>query len=595
MKNFLFLIIIPLYLSCSTSHHKTNQNKVKEAISAIDGIEEIYTFGPTELEKTQFVDKAKDYGLDGLKAYNFYVVDLDLDGHSDLVYLENFYDSPKFLRFNPENRKFEPFLRDFFTQEIKASYLLFYDFNGDGIVDVLVGVFNQKTELEKIPLMLFNGKIEDGKLTFYKNEEAIKIPPGPHASVVPVDYNLDGELDLFVSNWYESKDGKMMAMPDILLENHKGIFTEKKFSLEDEYIQDKDKTLFLNATPTISASVCDIDQNGYPDILTSSTNGAPNKLWMNLYRLRKGERYFKDYGKESQYASDNEGNLNPYGGGRTFINLCADYNDDGIMDIFSGELSHSYDPVTSDKSSILTGSRFKFPPFFYRTEYFKESDSSLWHQSDRRALWQDFNNDGTLDLLIDNSGYPPHTRLVLFKQDENKDFNDVAEEVGINIINPISSVVLDINKDGKLDILTAQTNIRNAKIKERIYLFENQGDIPRGQRIYLYGIKSNRMGLGATLIFRINKTGKILFRKRTVEYSYGNLPPQNEEGIHIALPEDEVIESITVRWPYADKANQEASSMEKKYIYTKDYKKEPYITLCENGKILRSKNKGCEK
>lgn len=591
IKLFLFFF----FLGCA--HQKKDvfsPEELTRSMNIIDEVETKYVFGPTQKAATHFVDKTEEYGLGGIKGYNFNVVDLDADGFSDLVVLESFYDTPLFFRYNPELKKFEKFTHSFFRKNIKASYLLFYDFNRDGLLDVLVGVLNQKSEIEKSPLALYNGKMVDGNLVFRKNPKALVLNPGPHASVVPIDYNLDGKLDLYVSNWFEMVNNNPTPMPDVFLENKNGIFKVKNAYLTDEYERNPGDTAYVNATPTFGASVCDVDQNGFPDILTATTNGAVNKLWLNMYRLRAGQRYYKNFGRESRYAADAEGNLNPFGGGRTFISLCADYNDDGIMDVFLGEVSHSYDALSVDKSSILTGSRFKFPPLFIRTEYFKESESSLWHQSDKRAIWQDFNNDGLLDLLIDNSGYPPHTRMVLFEQDGTHAFEDKALEYGINIINPQNTVYLDVNQDGKLDILTGQSNIRNAKIEQRLYLFENQIETnAKIYRFYLRGEKSNDLGLGAMLIFKINKNDEIIYRRRNVEYSYGGLPAQNEMGIHLALPEGEKLLWVKVRWPYASEANAEVSNLEKIYKLPDDSKKLQNITLCENGKVVSGKMRAC--
>lgn len=592
---FKFLLFSLLFISCSSRDKDIlSSEELNRSISIIDEVETEYDFGPTQKENFKYVDKTKIYGLEGYKGYNFNVVDLNSDGYSDLVVLESFYDTPVFLRFNPEKKKFEKFSHNFFEQDMKASYFLFYDFDNDGILDVLVGVLNQKTEIEKSTLAIYKGEIESGNLIFKIDRKRIQIEAGPHATVVPVDYNLDGWLDLYIGNWFEEKKGNPTPVPDILLENKNGIFRNKSIDLTSEYDRNTGDSAYVNATPTYGASICDMDQNGFPDILSFSTNGGSNKLWMNMYRLRKGERYFKDYGKESRFASDTDGNLNPFGGGRSFIGLCADYNDDSIIDVFLGEVSHSYDSSSFDKSSVLTGSRFKFPPKFIRTEYFKESESSLWHQSDKRAMWQDFNNDGSLDLLVDNSGYPPHTRMVLFEQDGTHAFVDRSLEYGINIINPTSSVYLDINQDGKLDLLTGQSNIRNAKIKERIYLFENQTEFEgKSFRFYLKGYRANLWGIGAMLIFKVKSGSEVVYKRRNVEYSYGGLPPQNELGIHFSLKKDETLEWVKVRWPYATSANTSVTSMEKVYHLKESKEKVQNYTLCESGQVLHGKMRGC--
>ena len=129
---------------------------------------------------------------------------------------------------------------------------------------------------------------------------------------------------------------------------------------------------YYNATPTFGVSTCDIDQNGFPDILTSSNNGYYNKLWFNLFDPSINYRHFRDYAKETGYASDNNGARDRLGGGHSFVAVCADYNNDGLMDVYSGELFHSHDNESKDKSALLTGSRSIFPPKFLRTEYIND-------------------------------------------------------------------------------------------------------------------------------------------------------------------------------------------------------------------------------
>src|SRR5690606_1206196 len=134
---------------------------------------------------------------------------------------------------------------------------------------------------------------------------------------------------------------------------------------------------------------------------------------------------------------------------------------------------HAYDNSSVDKSSILTGSKETYPPYFLRTEYLSDAHNDYWNQGDRRAIWFDYNLDGRVDLLVDNSGFPPHSKLVLFEQDETKSFINNAGQLGIDIVNPMSSIILDLNRDGKMDIITAQNNIRRSEIPARLYVFEN--------------------------------------------------------------------------------------------------------------------------
>ena len=535
---------------------------------------------------THFIDKAKEYGLDKVKAYNINVADINGDDYSDIVVIPSFYSEPVFYYFNIAQKKFikgeSPF-----PDAIKASYLLFYDINNDKVLDAITGVLNQKTEVSKEPFRIYHGKLnKDKKLKFIEVKTDLKA--SPNSSVGLIDYDLDGQLEFYISNWFGRHKGNPIPHRDMLLKKTDKGYEDVTKLLVGEMKQNADKAMYIKATPTYGVQVCDMDQNGYPDILTSSTNHYPNKLWMNRYKFREEYRYFEDVGVKSGFASDSEGLLNTQGGGRTFAVACTDYNNDGIMDAFLGELTHNYDNEGIDKSSILTGRTLKSSPRFFRTEYTQDSFDPNWHQADRRAIWADINNDGLIDLLVDNSGYPPYTKLVYFQQHADHSFSNMSLEYGIDIMNPISTVILDVNRDGKLDILTSQSSIRDDHLSPRMYLFENNLDIKENKslRFYLRGKRSNYHGLNATVVLKVKKDGKYIYRMQNVAYSYGALPPQNEEGIHFGLMAGEEVINVTVRWPFATKLNENRSTIEKVYTLKLDIEDYMYITLCEDGDYL---------
>jgi hypothetical protein len=586
------LICILLLMTGCSSNSLKDLFFTKEVDKTLDTISEEQdpSYSPTIQSKTDFTDSTESYGLAGLKAANINAVDFNQDGYTDLVILPDYFTQPQFYQFNSITKKFELLDYSPFAKGVKASYIMFYDLDRDYILDALVGVLNQKTELAQRPIRLFKGIIQDKRLFFKETVGAIPMKAGSSASMNLIDFDLDGDLDLFIGNWFGRYKGNPIPEHDVLLENDNGKYKLKTSRLSGENQQNPDKTMYINATPTYASSICDIDQNGFPDILTASTNGYANKLWMNRYRLRQKLRYFQDFGRTSLYGGDTEGNLTARGGGRTFATSCADYNNDGIMDVFLGELYHNYDNEIHDKSSILTGARLKFPPRFLRTEYFLDSEDLQWHQADRRGIWFDYNHDGLLDLMIDNSGYPPHSRMILFKQLPDHSFVNVAKEVGIDLVNPHSTIVADFNRDGKMDILTAQSDIRDARIKRRLYLFENNGSYQGNYiRIYPRGKKSNWHALGAMIILKVTNDGNTFYRRQYVDYSQGGLPPQNEEGILFGLQPGDKIEFIKVRWPYTKRLNQNRAGLEQIYNFQYDLKETRDITLCENGDYLIGK------
>ncbi len=550
--------------------------------------------GPTSKVESIFRDKTPEYGLEGMQATNLYAVDFDSDGHTDLVLLPEYYSRPIFLHFNFLTKKFEKLASDPGQNLPKASFLVFADLDHDGVLDLLLGTLYQKTELAQTPLLLYRGRLNSKNEIEYQeiNDAFPKGLWGPSAATL-VDYNLDGKLDLFLSNWYDLTSKQLKPVPDRLLQGEEFNFkSDVSALLQNEFKLDKSTKQYLNAKPTYGASLCDIDQNGYVDILTVSSGGHSNKLWMSMAQ-KDGQIFYEDFGDATGYSHDLDGAQDLLGGGNGFFSLCADYNNDGIMDIFYGSQFHHYDNEKRDHSAILTGKTRDFPPQFLRTPYDEHDEKDPWTQSDRRGIWFDYNNDGLLDLLVENSGFPPYTRLVLFEQQPDHSFVDVSAKLGIDLLNPAGSVVADFNHDGVFDLVVGQSNMRDAKIKPRIYFFENQKkDLGKQSlRIYLRGQKSNAQGIGALLLLKRTTT----VSRQMVQYNYGGLPSQNEEGVLFGLGKEKA-KKLTISWPFEvkDKLGR-TSPLVLEYSLEKLKGNGPYeITVCDSGKWIQGKKANCQ-
>lgn len=581
---FIFLLIS----SCSSIDDRIRKifgkSKKKEAPTKVI---KALNYGPSKkISHSGFIDKTKKYGLDNVSGVRFYGVDFNNDKSTDLIILPDYFSVPEFYQFNKKKQKYQKIKYKPFGRPIRLSYLNFTDINKDGVIDALVVTLNQKSELTKSPLRIFSGKIRKGKIYFTEQQNIIqhsdleKVKSLPISSVSLFDYDLDGKLDMYLGNWFQyNGDRSTNLVPDWLLKGNRFKFYNYTSVLQGElYKTEPEDRVYPNATPSFATSTCDIDQNGYPDVLVSSSSGYRNKMWMNIYDKKRKVRSYQDYAQSAGLAFDREGQLELTGGGNTFTMSCADYNNDGIFDVFVGELFHYQDQDSVDRSSILTGKEKNFPPKFIRTQYTNE-DAPNWSQGDRRSLWFDYNNDGLLDLLVDNSGFPPDSRLVLFEQQNDHSFINKAMKVGVDIVNPAGSIILDINNDGRMDILTGQSRIRDDNIKSRVYLFENH--IPRESkrsiRFYLSGRYSNSDGIGSLITLRTNRGTK----KQWVEYNQGAQGSQNEKGISFGLRSGEKAQWVQVAWPYRGRKGQ----LKKTYNLRKlKFKRHLPLTLCENGR-----------
>lgn len=532
-----------------------------------------------------FVDKTDEYGLKDIQGVHLYAVDANNDGATDLVVLDDFLASPKFYFFDKKEKKFKLGATPF-NELVRASYLNFIDLDHDGVLDVIVGNLNQKSEVTQFPARVFKGTVTDKKLT-YVQKTILPIGVLPTASIVPFDFNLDGEIDLYVANWFSQKDANPKPLPDSLLQGNGFDFTNISTQLQGEYEVSRIDKSYPNATPTFGASVCDVDRNGLPDIMTNNSNGYYNKLWLNI-----DGKNFTNYGTLTGYAADTEGSADSKGGGNSFFSLCGDYNNDSFVDIVVGNLSKDSDAESRDKSAVLTGSTKTFPPKFYRTEIFPEEKSDNWSEGNRRGIWLDYNLDGLVDLLIANSGFPPTSRMFFYEQQPDHEYIDRAREMGVNMMNPSGMVSIDLNGDGVMDFISGQSKVRAGDINSRIYVFENQtkrhgkGSI----RFHLQGKKSNYHGISSTLTFRTNKNSRF----GEANYAYGSLPSQNEEGVYFAFG-TETPKNVEVRWSIgnADKLGRISPLIKIYNLQNLSGKgKHLELNLCEDGRVL-SKNKNC--
>ncbi len=363
-----------------------------------------------------------------------------------------------------------------------------------------------------------------------------------------VDYDKDGDLDLFVANYIDLDlktaptpetgpclyKGTMVACGPPGLEGGKNILYRNNGDGRLTDVSDKSGVTKAFGTYGLGVVVADFDNDGWPDIYVAN-DSSPSALYHN-----NKDGTYTDIGVEvgAAYSSDGK----PQAGMGVGV---GDYDGDGLLDIFktnfSGDTSTLYRNLGL-KSGLLTFDDVTF--------------TSGIGVNTRWLGWGcgfvDFDNDGWLDIFLVNghvypeverleteAGYPQ--RKVLYRNLRNGNFKDITEQIGGPLIEPTASrgcAFGDFDNDGDIDVVINPVN------DFPVLLRADSTTSNSWISIKAIGAKSNRTGVGARIkIVAENKTQIDEVRSGGSYYS------QNDLRVHFGLGKATKVKTIEVRWP----------------------------------------------
>jgi hypothetical protein len=416
------------------------------------------------------------------------------------------------------------------------------DFNNDGNADLfvtrgaMVGILKPPHGAKHEELFKNSAT---ARFTNVIQESAIRNDYGRGRDTQWVDYDSDGLLDLYVSN-FEDKN---------LLFRNRG----------DGTFQETAAAAGLDMDGQTHFVWADFNHDGRPDVLFAN----PEALFLN-----QGNGQFSEatraYGLafERHYESFKDAMF--WGSGASV----ADYDNDGDLDVF----------VASGKgggtSRLLENRDGKFIDV-------TDSTGVASLQNVTEGIWGDFDNDGHADLYTLGSD-PESNRL--FKNRGNKTFADVTANKNLALadrfewaLSPHAGGVatwVDYDNDGFLDLFLATRRIKEpgkraatepnekpasfvdalaakakalmkGKVQGTHFLLRNTGNGNHWIKVRLSGTTSNRDGYGAKVLVKTQDTsqyqeagasGKMLFA-------------QNNGALHFGLGKAGTIESIQIVWP----------------------------------------------
>jgi len=355
------------------------------------------------------------------------------------------------------------------------------------------------------------------------------------------DYDNDGYLDLFVGNYV-----------DFTLENHK----ECRFGLGD---------LILYCHPRM--------YNGQPDVLyhnngdgtfTDVTNTAGvydpsgkamglvfsdfnDDGWLDLYvandtvrkflYMNNGDGTFTEIGVRAGVAYAGDGRVQAGMGTDS-----GDFDNDGDFDIFVATYQEDHNTLYRNEGN----------GFFTDVTFSAGMGTESYAYLGFAALFLDYDNDGDLDLFVANGHIDNDIEKVdknisyaqtnqLFRNNGDGTFTDVSAQSGEGLqVKKVSRgiAVGDYDNDGDLDLLVTNraslpTLLRNEGGNQNHWL-----------QVKLVGTVSNRDGIGAKITVVTGSRVQV----REAKGSYGYMG-QNDLRVHFGLGNASEVDLVQIRWP----------------------------------------------
>ncbi len=396
------------------------------------------------------------------------------------------------------------------------------DYDNDGDVDVLVlrGGWMGEAGRMRNSLLRNDGT---GRFEDVTHASGLAEPVYPTQSAGWADYDLDGDLDLYIGN--EANDaGK--AYPAQLFRNEgDGTFSEVA-----------EEAGVTNDRLSKASNWGDYDNDGDPDIYVS--NIGPNRLYRN-----NGDGTFTDVATVA-------GVEEPVG--RGFTTWFFDYDNDGHLDILAGDYNSTLGEVAAWYLGVdIPSGR----PLIHHNQgdgTFREVGAELGILAPCLPMggnYGDLDNDGWLDFYL-GTGTPSYESIapnLMYRNQEGKRFADVTYSGGFGNQQKGHGIAFgDLDNDGDQDIFEQMGGAYPGDAFPSS-LFENPGHGNAWITLKLVGLESNRFGVGA----RIRVVAETPAGERTVHVLVGSGGSFGGSSLiqEIGLGDAFVVRRIEIDWP----------------------------------------------
>lgn len=387
------------------------------------------------------------------------------------------------------------------------------DFNGDGWLDIYVTSAGPQSGAAPCGHKLYRN---NGDKTFTN----VAVQAGVNCTTFGSqdglgagfgDYDLDGDLDLFVAGFANNNDGSKLFR-----NNGDETFTDVT-----------DLIGFFNGTPinlrSFAPRFADMDGDFYPEMLLASDFGT------SRYFLNNTNGTFSD-------ITDSAGTgLDENGMGQTI----GDFNGDGLLDWYVTSIFLPQNNWTGNKLYINLGN------------HVYNEIAALAGVNDGGYGWGavsvDFNNDGLLDIAETNGDSSASSQFFneqsyLWKNNGNNSFTEMALSSGLVHFGKGRGMVnFDYDNDGDQDVVIFG-NDENV----RLYRNDISGNNTNWLRVFLDTSNQPILapnGIGSRVIVTIG--GQSQMRYIT---SGDNFLSHSELSAHFGLGASTIIDELRVEW-----------------------------------------------
>ena len=511
------------------------------------------------------------------------VADFDLNGLPDLFFTGN--QVPNRLYLNEGKFKFRDISESagIMAAEKWCTGSVIVDINLDGFPDIYVAAAMKKGPGERNNLLFVNqGKDDSGNISFKEMAADYGIADaGNSMGAAFLDYDLDGDLDLYVLN-----NEQLTAKPT----NFRPKVTDGSAVNNDSFYRNNGDGTFTDVTIEagitfegfgLGLAISDLNNDGWPDIHVSNDYITNDILYINNQNGTFSNKTKENLRHQSQFSMGSD---------------ISDFNNDAMPDLITIDMlgEDNYRKKTTIGKNVYQ-TYINNEQFGYEYQYVRNmlhlnngpgipfSEIGLMagvYQTDWSwaPLFGDVDNDGLRDLLITN-GFPrditdkdfanyradvgsiASTRQLLdsipivkipnyaYRNTGNLGFEDTGENWGLN--KPSFSngaAFVDLDQDGDLDYVVNNIN-------DPAFVFENKLNesekAPNYLRVKLKGTSKNPQGLGAKVLVKPTE-GTQLYQEMQVVRGYMS---SIEDILHFGLDSISSVSQLTVIWPDGKESN----------------------------------------